>query len=187
MRLVRFSKLVQKSLAGLESSIQSGISDSNILVHAIGALGGTTLKIGPSYESIICPSTANRQWKRAFEGHYHHPDELQSLREENEAHISALINLDSSVLDSFGALNPMELYSMACLMEGKWNGDEHKWDDKTSVPEHTKAVQDIKIDNQVGSKPVLFLGSNLLMGITSSEAKEGDIICNPGERIHAPC
>jgi hypothetical protein len=146
----------------------------------MGAIAGTIKHIGPVFNEIIGLSSANKRWKLSFQSYNYLPQDIQRLREMNEAYIE-LLRTRPFLINNIRRINPRKLRLQGSKMKRRWNSNEGSW--KIPSPElDAVANKLISPDDKFSSatplsnQPRTFLGENFLIGMAPWNAQRGDII-----------
>ena len=161
LMLMRFSRLVQRTLGGLveeEAEITEPSKWPKYLHEARGALAGVILHLGPTYTETVSSLRANRTWKKAYEACYQ--DGIDRVREEDEAYSKAILEWDEKHLKTIRAVYTNTSYGYRVRCD----------DDLVNNFQETHSKPDV-------SEPRRFLATGVLLGFAPPEARVGDLIC----------
>jgi hypothetical protein len=190
MKLVGFSRLLQQIFDGrVETEVQGqarmidglGIREKyiNFGVNARGLIEGEIIHLGPSYSDTVSSFEANKAWKNSFWKYYDHPQDLELLREQDEAYTATLLDMDPTDLTRVCSLRDVHAIFEAYHLKQAWDNDDEAGVPFTARKEqcYSEDVLTPGITSNAIYEPRRFLGSNTCMGLVPPEAEVGDFVC----------
>ena len=155
------------------------------VVNARGLIEGRIIYFGPPYSDAVSSFEANKTWKNSFGKCYDKQDDLSRLREQGEAYMAALLDMDEIDLATICSIrDTLSIPSLA--IDRDWiSGSETLTEDEIRFfslwanrqPFRSKDVPKPDPASKPIAEPRRFLGSNLCMGLVPPQAQVGDLIC----------
>ena len=168
MRVLSFSQLVQKLLGSkiMPIQIQTQATKADHVYHALAAILGKVLHVGPSYDDMISSRNADRTWRASFEEYYTVPEDLKTLNQYNDAYRHYLIHMQDGDTDKYCAFNPQFAHSQAVIIDESWNNSEEDWSQQALPGNIGASFADSNSAESaptISSGPRIFLAEHLFM------------------------
>ncbi|SPO01776.1 uncharacterized protein DNG_04449 [Cephalotrichum gorgonifer] len=165
-RLIQFSQLLQRVLGGSVAEKVGTMKDPNwskSFYETTGSVSGEILRLGPTHAELVSSVRANRSWKQAIAQTYLVAEDLQYVRKANDAITDAMLGWDQRQLERLQGIRSATSYA---YRRGGTDAD--------IPPILASEEENGTLD---ASEPILFLGSQNLIGVGPPEMKIGDVVC----------
>lgn len=205
-RAISFSQCLQRNL-GKDCVIPASHSAGRRRFRIRGAVAGSIVHLGPSWEEFISSGSVFRSWRAAFYQQFPTGDTVQRLREANDAYLETVLAMtedDFEKLRSFGCSEDVNNSVSFALThgEGPWVQGARKWvvSEPTGVDYRLEScrkeatrLENAKNGNSVikpsrlegpcpqRDQPRLILTSDGFIGLAPADTEIGDFICHFSE------